>query len=49
MNITLDEENNGDIARYQLLYMRFSEGLDMPGVSDLPSRGNKDQSGVSYH
>ena len=33
----LDEENNGYEARDQLLYMRYSEGLDMPGVSDLAS------------
>ena len=33
--------------------MRYSEGLDTTGVSDLAisvrSRGNKDQSGLSYH
>ena len=32
--------------------MRYSEGLDMPGVSDLASawgQVNKDQSGLSYH
>ena len=33
--------------------MRYSEGLDARGVTDLAisvrSRGNKDQSGLSYH
>ena len=33
----LDEEKNGYVARDQSLYMRYNEGLDMPGVSDLAS------------
>ena len=34
---SLDEEKNGFVATDQLLqmYMRYGEGLDMPGVSDL--------------
>ena len=34
-------------------YIRYSEGLGTTGVSDLAisvkARGNKDQSGLSYH
>ena len=42
----LDEERNECVARDQLLYMLYNQGLDMPGVSDLASaRGHKDQSG----
>ena len=35
VGIVLDEEKNGYVARDQC--MRYSKGLDMPGVSDLAS------------
>ena len=35
--IFLDEEKNGYVVRDQLLNALNSEGLDMPGVSDLAS------------
>ena len=46
MAIVIDEEKNGYMMKD---HMRYSEGLDMPGVSDLRSRGNKDQSGLTNH
>ena len=36
MHKSLDVEKNGYVARDQL-YMRYSEGLDMQGVSDVAS------------
>ena len=39
--LTLDEEKNGYVAKDQLLIfgllLRYSDDLDMPGVSDLAS------------